>query len=89
MWQQNIMEEHSAFFYEKRKTSNKIILVGDNDTIISDNQSISEELNTFFKNATKRLKIQQNSYIKDEWNDIEDKVKKAVFKCKNHPSIIN
>lgn len=83
------MEEHSAFFYEKRKTSNKIILVGDNDTIISDDQSISEELNTFFKNATKRLKIQQNSYIKDEWNDIEDKVKKAVFKCKNHPSIIN
>lgn len=60
------MEEHSAFFYEKRKTSNKIILVGDNDTIISDDQSISEELNTFFKNATKRLKIQQNSYIKDE-----------------------
>ena len=54
------MEEHSAFFYEKRKTSNKIILVGDNDTIISDDQSI------FFKNATKRLKIQQNSYIKDE-----------------------
>ena len=60
------MEEHSAFFYEKRKTSNKIILVGDNDTIISDDQSILEELNTFFKNATKRLKIQQNSYIKDE-----------------------
>lgn len=60
------MGEHSAFFYEKRKTSNKIILVGDNDTIISDDQSISEELNTFFKNATKRLKIQQNSYIKDE-----------------------
>ena len=88
MWQLN-MEEHSAFFYEKRKTSNKIILVGDNDTIIFDDQSISEELNTFFKNATKRLKIQQNSYIKDEWNDIEDKVKKAVFKCKNHPSIIN
>lgn len=88
MWQLN-MEEHSAFFYEKRKTSNKIILVGDNDTIISDDQSISEELNTFFKNATKRLKIQQNSYIKDEWKDIEDKVKKAVFKCKNHPSIIN
>lgn len=83
------MEEHSAFFYEKRKTSNKIILVGDNDTIISDDQSILEELNTFFKNATKRLKIQQNSYIKDEWKDIEDKVKKAVFKCKNHPSIIN
>ena len=63
--------------------------MGDNDTIISDDQSIPEELNTFFKNATKRLKIQQNSYIKDEWNDIEDKVKKAVFKCKNHPSIIN
>ena len=41
------------FFSEKRKISNKITLVDDNDTIVSNDQSISEELNTFLKNATK------------------------------------
>ena len=45
----------SRFFSEKRKISNKITLVDDNDTIVSDDQSISEELNTFFKNNTKSL----------------------------------
>ena len=78
----------SRFFSEKKKNSNKITLVDNNDTIVSDDQSISEELNTFFKNATKSLNIQQNSYITDQSNEIEDQVKKAIFKYKNHPSII-
>ena len=43
----------SRFFSEKRKISNKITLVDDNDTIVSDDQSISEEVNTFLKNARK------------------------------------
>ena len=51
-------------------------LVDDNDTIVSDDQSISEELDTF-KNATKNLNIRQNSYLTDESNEIEDQVKKA------------
>ena len=76
------------FFSEKRKISNKITLVDDNDTIVSDDQSISEELNISFKNATKSLNIRQNSYLTDESNEIEDQVKKAIFKYKNHPSII-
>ena len=58
------------FFSEKRKISNKITLVDDNDTIVSDDQSISEELTTFFKNATKSLNIRQNSYLTDESNEI-------------------
>ena len=76
------------FFSEKRKISNKITLVDDNDTIVSDDQSISEELNISFKNATKSLNIRQNSYLTDQSNEIEDQVKKAIFKYKNHPSII-
>ena len=75
------------FFFEKRKILNKITLVDGNDTIVSDDQSISEELNTFFKAATKSLNIRQNSYLTDESNEIEDQVKKAIFKYKNHPSI--
>ena len=75
-------------FSEKRKLSNKITLVDGNDTIVSDDRSISEELNTFFKDTTKSLNIRQNSYITDESNEIEDQVKKAIFKYKNHRSII-
>ena len=82
------MEIRSAFFSEKRKISNKITLVDDNNTTISDDQSISEELNISFKNATKSLNIRQSSYLTDESNEIEDQVKKAIFKYKNHPSII-
>ena len=76
------------FFSEKRKISNKITLVDDNDTIVSDDQSISEEVNTFFKNATKSLNIWQTSYLTDESNGIEDQVKKAIFQHKSHSSII-
>ena len=48
----------------------------------------NQELNSFFKNATKSLNIRQNSYLIDESNEIEHQVKKAIFKYKNHPSII-
>ena len=82
------MEVHSAVFSEKRKTSNKITLVDDNDTIVSDDQSISKELNISFKNATKSLNIRQNFYLTDETNEIEDQAKKAIFKYRNHPNII-
>ena len=70
------------FLSENRKISNKITLVDDNDTMVSDDHSISEELNTFLKNATKSSNIQQNSYLTDDSNEIEDPVKKAIFKYK-------
>ena len=64
------MEVHSAVFFWEKKNSNEISLVDDNDTIVSDDQSISEELNTFFKNNTKSLnytaKLLPNRWIK--WN---------------------
>ena len=77
-----------SVFSEKRKISNKITLLDDNDTIVSDDQSIPEELNTFLRMLQKSLNMQQNSYITDESNEIKDQVKKAIFKYKNHPSII-
>ena len=88
MQQKNILKYIQLFFYEKITNSNKIVLVDDNDTIVSDDQSISEEVNTFFKNATKSLNIWQTSYLTDESNGIEDQVKKAIFQHKSHSSII-
>ena len=67
------------FFSEKRKIASKTTLVDDIDTIVSDDQSISEELNISFKNATKSFHIRRSSYLTEESNETEDQVKKAIF----------
>ena len=54
------------FFSEKRKITNKITLVDEDETVISDDQLISEELISFLKNFTKALNIQENSYLVDK-----------------------
>ena len=73
---------NSAVFNEKRNVSNNITLVDDNGTIVAGDQSISEELDTFLKNATKNLNTRQNSYITDKSNEIKDQVKIVFFKYK-------
>ena len=75
-------------FSENRKIANKITLVGDNENIISDDKLVSEELNNFLQNATKTLNIIENSYLTNSANEVLDPVDKAVFKYKNHPSIL-
>ena len=76
------------FFSEKRKTVNKITLVNENEDILSNDKVVADEINSFFKNATKNLGITENTYIVDNSNDITDPVNKAIDKFKNHPSIL-
>ena len=82
------MENIQLIFSENRKVANKITLLGDNENIISDDKLVSEELNNFFQNATKTLNIIENSYLTNNTNEVLDPVDKAVFKYKNHPSIL-
>ena len=49
------------FFSEKRKITKTITLVDEDEVVISDDQLISEELNQYFKNATKALNIREYS----------------------------
>ena len=76
------------FFSEKRKTVNKITLVNENEDILSNDKVVADEINSFFTNATKNLGITENTYIVDISNDITDPVNKAIYKFKNHPSIL-
>ena len=62
--------------------------MGDNENIIPDDNLVSEELNNFFQNATKTLNVIENSYLTNNANEVLDPVDKAVFKYKNHPSIL-
>ena len=77
-----------SFFSEKRKTVNKITFVNENEDILSNDKVVADEINSFFKNATKNLGINENTYIVDNSNDITDPVNKATDKFKNHPSIL-
>ena len=71
------------FFSEKRKISNKIIFVDDDDAIVSDDQSISEkQTKHLFKNAAKSLNIRQNSYLTEESNETEDQERKLFSNIK-------
>ena len=45
------------FFSQKRKISNKITFVDNKENTIFDDHLVSEELNKFFKNATRGLEI--------------------------------
>ena len=49
-----------TLFSENRKIRNKLALVDENENIISEEHLVSEELNNFFKNATKNLQINKN-----------------------------
>ena len=45
------------FFLKNEKLQTKLLFVDEDETVISDDQLVLEELNQFFKNATKALNI--------------------------------
>ena len=55
-----------SFFSGKREITSRINLVDENETVISDDQLMSEEFNQLFKNTTKALNIRENSYLIDK-----------------------
>ena len=77
------------FFSEKRKINNKITLVDNKENTIFDDPLVSEELNKFFKNASRGLEINENFYIVDIDSNEINSVEKAVNKYRNHPSVLS
>ena len=63
-------------------------LVDENKNILSEEHLVSEELNKFFKTATKSLQINENPCIIDEQSGTTDPIIKAINKYKHHPSIL-
>ena len=68
-----------SLFSEKRKMANKVMLVGQEDKIISEDSLFSEEINFFFQKAMKNLDVNENSCIKDETNEYTDAVEKVIY----------
>ena len=65
----------------------KINLVENNEVIAND-EEIAETFNEFFINTVSNLELSQNSHITNDSEHLVDPVEKAIFKFKDHPSII-
>ena len=65
----------------------KITLV-ENDEVITDDKKIAETFNDFFVNAVSTLDLKENNAIMNDTDHLLDPVKKALFKFKDHPSIL-
>ncbi len=68
--------------------SQKITLLKD-DKIISNDKEVAETFNEFFENSVKSLNIPENSFLKNDTENVCDAVKKAIITFENHPSIID
>ena len=79
---------YNLYYQKIWKIRNKIVLVDENGNIKFEEHLVSEELNNFFKNATKSLEINENPHIIDQKVDITDPILKAINKYKHHPSIL-
>ena len=76
------------FFTDKRSQSSKITLV-DGDKIVSDDQEVSDKLNSFFKNAIESLEIGENKYLLNDTIGLNNPIDIAIKKFEDHPSILN
>ena len=75
------------FFSSKYSPMEKLILV-EKDTIISDDQSCAEIINSYLSHITDSLNIPEWSTPADI-EDIADPVVKSIAKYANHPSILS
>ena len=88
----NVWKIVKPLFSEKMTANENIAQVGNNNIISSDSE-IAEKLNTFFSNVVDELNIKVKHFLCHQKrfvchvSNINDPVKRAIQKCKNHPSI--
>ena len=88
----NVWKIVKPLFSEKMTANENITQVGNNNIISSDSE-IAEKLNTFFSNVVDELNIKVKHFLCHQKrfvchvSNINDPVKRAIQKCKNHPSI--
>ena len=75
------------FLSEKGTIKAKITLV-ESGEIISEDEQISEILNSFFAGSVQSLDIQENRYITNPTDGLTDPINIALKKFESHPSIL-
>ena len=77
----------NPLFSDKCTTQSNITLV-ENDQIVTDDEQLANTFNDFFKDAVTKLNIEQNIEYCQSTVDITDPIDAAIYKYKNHPSIM-
>ena len=81
------------FFSDKVVLSKKITLV-ENNTLVSDSDTVAKIFKIFFSNAVKNLNIEKyehfsfDKYFLSKEEENENPILRAIEKYENHPSII-
>ena len=83
----NFWKTVKPFLSDESIDSDKINL-NENGELINCKSKTAEELNRFFSNIVKNLKILEYENLNHNFQKVKDPVLKAILKYKNHPSII-
>ena len=76
-------------FLSKIHLSERINLTEEeNNSLLTNCEEVTKELNTFFANAVKSLNISNYENCNSLAENIYDPTLKAIAKCRNHPSIL-
>ena len=75
------------FFSNSGKGVQKITLV-EKDEVIADDKKVADKFNDFFIKAVSSLELQENNAILNDSHHLLNPVKKALYKFKDHPSIM-
>ena len=75
------------FFSNSRKGATKITLI-EKDEVITDESIIADKFNHFFIDSVSALDLQVPNAILNDNDHLSDPVDKAIYKFKDHPSIL-
>ena len=66
----------------------KKINLKEGNKIVSEDKEVADILNTYFSESVDSLDIGENKFIINSADHIVDPIERAIFKYKNHPSIL-
>ena len=67
-------------FLSNKSTNSGKILLSENETILTDEETISETFNDFFKKSVEMLQINENKYLLDNVDDMSDSIQILLIK---------
>ena len=76
------------FLSNKVQSSERINLIEENDTLVTDCGKAAKELNSFFSSVVKNLNIPNNGGCDPLSDNIDDPTLKAIAKWRNHSTIL-
>ena len=74
--------------FSNKGPNNPKITIVKNDNIITEDKDVAETLNTFFQNAVESLQIEENEYLINPTECINNPIEIAITKFESHPSIL-